>query len=69
MIQSAELQSRIAVWRAKATDGTLTQEEMREAIQVMRQGRMSAATSSASRKAKVIAAIPSADDLLNDMGL
>ena len=60
-----ELQSKIAVWRAKAADGTLSIEEMREAIVVLRAGRVSAAqASTASRQAKARTSIPNAMDLL-----
>ena len=70
MIQSADIQQRIAIWRAKAADGSLTQDEMKEAITVLRAGRMAAATSSsAARIAKAKAAIPSAEDLLDELGI
>lgn len=64
-----ETQGRLAILRAKAVDGTLTLEEMKEAIVMMRGDRASSVRNSdSSRKAKVKAAIPSADDMLNELG-
>lgn len=63
------LQSKIALWRAKALDGTITIEELREAVAAMRQDRKSAAVASdKSRRAKAKAEIPSADDMLGELG-
>lgn len=66
MVQSPELQLRIAEWRRKALEGTITLDEMKEAIVVMRESRTSAAVavkkSAASRKAPV-----NTDDLLNQL--
>ncbi len=65
-----EIQAKIAIWRQKAIDNSLTLEEMKEAIALLRQGRVSAAASSESaRRAKAKAAVPSADDLLSELGL
>lgn len=67
---SPELQSKIALWRQKAVQGTLTQEEMREAILALRADRVGAAVASAaSKRSKAKAEIPDADDLLAEMGL
>lgn len=64
-----ELQSKIAIWRQKAADNTLTVDEMREAIAALRQGRVSAAvTSENARRKTAKVAIPSADDLLSELG-
>lgn len=61
--------AKIAEWRARAAEGTLSLEEMREAIEALRAGRVSAAyTSEASRRKKAVAAIPVADDLLAELG-
>lgn len=70
-IPSAELQMKMSLWRQKAVEGTLTQDEMREAIALMRAGRAAGQTASASgtsRRAKAKAEIPSADDMLNELG-
>ena len=63
-----ELQSNIAIWRQKAAEGTPTLEDMQEAIKALRAGRRSAADSATKRKAVVKAAIPSADDMLAELG-
>ena len=63
-----DLQNKIAAWRLKAADGTLTLEEMKEAIIHLRQGRVAAVTASAAAKRKKsIAEIPQADDLLGEL--
>ena len=67
--QSPELQSKIAIWRQKAVEGTLTVPEMKEAILALRAGRVSAAHASEGAKRKAAkTAIPSADDLLSELG-
>lgn len=67
--QSAELLANIATWRKAAIDGTLTQEQMREAIKALRAGRISASyASETARKKAAKVAIPSADDLLAELG-
>lgn len=63
---SPELSSKIAVWRAKAADGTLSLDEMREAIRLMRQGRMTAVNASQKAK-KTSGPAKSADDLLSEI--
>lgn len=67
---SPELQSKIATWRAKAVNGTLSPEEMKEAILALRADRVGAAVASAaSKRTKAKAEIPSADDMLSELGL
>jgi hypothetical protein len=67
---SPELSARIDAWRSKARDGTLTQDEMREAVALIREGRVSAqATSTAARAKKAAKVIPTANDMLKEMGL
>ena len=67
---SLETQQKIAVWRQKAQEGTLTLEEMRQAVEIMRGDRKNSAHAAASgaRRAKAKAAIPSADDMLDELG-
>jgi hypothetical protein len=66
-----ELQSKLFVWRQKAADGTISLDDMREAIKALRAGRQSAVVESkasgGTRKAKGPAR--SADDLLGELGL
>lgn len=68
---SAELQSRMALWRQKQRDGTLTQDELKEAIAMMRSERMQLATTSGgsrtNKATKAKAGKPSSDDLLNEL--
>jgi rhodanese-related sulfurtransferase len=67
-----ELQSKIAAWRLKAADGTLTLDEMKEAIVHLRAGRLSAAVAaSAVKKVSATGAkktiISNSDDLLDEI--
>ena len=65
---SLELQQKIAAWRLRATEGTLTLEDMREAIIALRAGRVAAANASATAKRKkAIVEIPHALDMLNEI--
>jgi len=63
-----ELQSKIASWRLRAAEGTLTLDEMKEAIVHLRAGRLSAAVaaSAAKRTAPRVAA-PSQEDMLDEL--
>jgi len=68
MALSPEMQSKVQLWRQKAREGTLTTEERREAIQLLRQDRIGAAqTSTASRAKKAPKAPINADDLLSEL--
>lgn len=67
---SPELNAKIEIWRSKAIDGTLTQDEMREAILALRGERRSASFASEKSKTKKAAASRapiSADDLLSEI--
>ncbi len=65
-----ELLAKIAIWRQKAIEGTLTIDDQREAIAVMRDGRLGASVSSdQARRAKAKKTIRSAEDLLGELGL
>lgn len=66
---SPEMQSKIAVWRAKAEAGTLTEAEMVEGIKALRADRYGAAQASdAAKRSKAKVVIPDADDLLKELG-
>jgi len=71
MAQSQELQAKIQLWRQKAREGTLTQDEMREAIAALRQDRVgAAATSEKSREKRATTrakANINSDDLLGEL--
>lgn len=51
---SPELASKIALWRQKSAEGTMTIEEYREAIAELRAGRVTAAQSKAKPKKAAI---------------
>ena len=69
MLQTPEMQAKISIWRQKALEGTLSVEEMKEAILALRAGRVSAAHASESaRRSKAKTEIPSADELLAELG-
>ena len=64
-----ETNSKIAVWRQKALEGTLTVDELKSAVEVLRGDRRGASVASeASRRGKAKAVVPSADDLLAELG-
>lgn len=67
-----ELQAKIAAWRLRAAEGTLTLEEMKEAIVHLRAGRLTAATAAATTKRASAAGakktvISNSDDLLDEI--
>lgn len=67
-LQSPETQSKIANWRLKAQLGTITLEEMREAIKLMREDRVSStAASPKAKSARAKAPKKSVDDLLGEL--
>lgn len=67
---SPETQSKMQIWRQKALDGSLSMDELKEAVAALRADRKSAMeTSAAKRTAKAKKEIPSAQDLLADLGL
>lgn len=60
---SPELQSRLAIWRAKAADGTITLEEMRQVVAELRGARLSAGQA----PAKAAKAKPDAKSLIDQL--
>jgi hypothetical protein len=64
-----DLQMKVEEWRSKARAGTLTLEETREAIKVLRAGRSLIATATGGSKTNraTKAAKPSGDDLLSEL--
>lgn len=68
MAVSAEVQTKIAIWRQKAADGTLTIDDCKEYVIVLRGGRRSAAEASeASRKTKARKVVKSAGEMLDEL--
>lgn len=63
-----DLQLKFAEWRRKTADGTITLEEMKEAISLVRAGRMAASQAAQSTKrAAAKKVVPNADDLLGEL--
>jgi hypothetical protein len=65
-----ELASKLAIWRAKAAEGTITLPEMKEAIIALRMGRKSAMEAAATTKTRTSKKVPTAsavDDALGDL--
>lgn len=62
-----EVASRIATWRQKALEGTLSIEDMKEAILAIREGRRGAATASEAARKRAKKEIKSAEDLLSEL--
>jgi hypothetical protein len=60
-----DIQTKVQIWRQKCTNGTITLEEMREAISYLRADRKAA--SAAAVKTKATKAKPNSDDLLKEL--
>ena len=58
---------KLATYRRKAADNTITIEEMREAVVLMRQGRIAAAAASTTSRKKAAAPAVSSTDLLAEL--
>ena len=66
---SPDVQAKLAVLRQKAIDGTLSLDEMKEAVVLMRGDRKAAAVvSDNSRRKRAKAEIKSADEMLDELG-
>jgi hypothetical protein len=69
-LYSPEIQVQIAIWRAKALEGTLTVEELKQSTAILREGRVSAATASTSaRRKKAKAVILNVEELERELGI
>lgn len=67
---SPETQARIALFRQKAVEGTLSREDMKEAITLIRGDRRNAAAASdGARRARAKTEIKPADDMLKELGV
>lgn len=63
-----EQQAQLQLYRQRALDGTLSLDDMRKAIVMLRAGRVGAQIASdASRRKKAIVEIPNADDLIKEL--
>ncbi len=65
MLITSETQQRIAELRQKGRDGTMTLEDTKEAIRMLRADRLAMPQGKASTKKAVV----NADDLLGELGL
>ncbi len=71
MAQSLEMQAKIQLWREKSRLGTLTKDEMREAILALREDRtigIKAAAAGKGKKAAGAKKVVNVDDLFNELG-
>lgn len=65
---NAEIIAKVERWRSEAAAGTLSLEEMKEAIAFLRGDRKAAAASTdAVKRSKAVKMIPTAADLLNEL--
>jgi len=64
---SAELTSKIALWRAQQAEGTLSKESLQEFVRLLREERRSAAEQSAKKRSRAKAETKSAEDLLKEL--
>lgn len=60
-----DMNTKIQLWRQRAREGTLTQEELKEAIHALREDRVKSAKTSATSRAKK--APVNSDDLLGEL--
>lgn len=61
MTLELDLRAKVEIWRQKQRDGTLSLEEAKQAIEAIRQGRVTAAVASARSKAKSAPTGPTID--------
>ena len=69
MAVSHAFQLKVAEWRQKAHEGTLTQDEMREAITFLRGERLAIASTATASKSKTTKPVINVDDLFSELGL
>lgn len=61
------LQLKVAEWRQKAREGTLSMDEMKEAIKVLRAGRAMIPAATGGSRTRKTAAKPDGNDLLSEL--
>lgn len=69
MVADTQTQLKVLEWRQKAREGTLSMDEMREAIKFLRAGRAMTAPATGGSKTRKAAASakPNGDDLLSEL--
>lgn len=66
---SPELQSKLSLYRQKVADGTITDDELKEAVALLRQERRTAVENAAKKRATTKKPAKSADDLLAELDM
>lgn len=66
-IPSPDLQAKIALWREKARNNTLSFEEMKEAVAALRSARSAIPVATGGSKVSRSKPKPNADDLLSEL--
>jgi hypothetical protein len=61
-----DMREKLDIYRRKVTEGTVTRDELAEAVRIMREGRLGAASASKASKAKKEASVVDSDSLLDD---
>lgn len=69
MIPSPETQTKITQWRQRAREGTMSQQDMIEAITYLRGERTGAVASSRTPASRIAKPVVNTDDLLAELGL
>lgn len=67
MALSPEVSAKLGLFRQKAVAGTLSIEEMREAIQILREDRMRAASTDSAKRTRARKEVKSAEELLSQL--
>ena len=66
-LYSPETQAKLALFRQKVADKTITDDELKEAIDILREERKAASISGMAKRAKARAIVRSAEDLLAEL--
>lgn len=64
---SMDLQVKLSEWRRKSRDGTITMQELGEALEHLREGRKAAAKSSTASKARAAKTKPDSNTMLDEL--
>lgn len=64
---SPEVNARLSALRTKAAAGTLLEEDLKEAVELLRAGRRSATESAARKRKAAVKEVKSADSLLSEL--
>jgi hypothetical protein len=67
LIRDPVIASKVALWREKEANGTLTIEEANEIVIALRQGRTAASEASRASKVRSAKPVQSAEEMLNEI--